>query len=105
MEHKTGIINADANIDNSKEVRFEVTGTIYVPRNLVPILNWNKDVIGYTLPDGREVQLSFCLELHTLNPPAGIPEYQSITDSPDMDALGFECVDFDTCLFQEQDED
>lgn len=80
--------------------KFSVTGGIDVPPNCTEILSFDKRVIGFTLPDGREVRPYLALEIKSLS-----EETVDFSHSDEMEAIGFTNLDYELNEFEQVDDE
>lgn len=78
--------------------KFTCSGDFDVDVNLDRIYDSVGNVVGFKLPDGREVRLVIALEVDNED------NYDYITSESDMDELGFNLTDYDVCEFVLNDE-
>lgn len=78
------------------EVRFTVTGGFNIDLKLKPETDAQGNVVAYRLPDGRKVALVVALEVCNKEE----TEYSYVTLEPEMDKLGFGCLDYDRLEFE-----
>lgn len=74
---------------------FNVTGGFHIDSALSPLFSASGDIYGFTLPDGREVDIAICLRVE------GGGKEKWITDERQMELLGFESLSYDKSEFAE----
>ncbi|WP_055074425.1 hypothetical protein [Pseudanabaena sp. 'Roaring Creek'] len=79
--------------------KFIVTGGIDVPPSCTEILSFDKRVIGFTMPDGREVRPYLALEIKSLS-----EETVDISHSDEIEAMGFTNLDYELNEFEQVDD-
>lgn len=78
------------------ERRFTVTGGFNIDPNLEPEYDNLGNIVAYRLSDGRKVALVVALEVCNKEE----TEYNYVTLEPEMDKLGFGCLDYDRLDFE-----
>ncbi len=78
---------------------FAIKGGFSIDSRLIPNLSASGEVVGFTLPDGREADLCVCLRVE------GSGEEEFAFGDGDMERLGFESLDYELAEFYRNPED
>jgi len=79
---------------------FKVTGGFDIDARLRPVYAANgQDIVGFTLPDGREVNIEICLRIE------GCDGEQYVVSEREMADLGFCGLDYDYADFYRNEQD
>jgi hypothetical protein len=82
--------------DSFNSYLFKVTGGFDIDARLSPIYDaTGQGIVGFTLPDGREVNIDICLRIE------GEGREKYVVSEKEMASLGFSSLDYDYADFYE----
>lgn len=83
-------------MDSPRTVQFNLVGTLDVSPDLKPEFGWDGRIIGYRNSQGWVIRPQVVLEVEYPN-----GEYEDFSADQDLDRLGFTCLDYSMCGFEE----
>lgn len=82
---------------NDNEYKFICTGSFSIDKKLEPTTDADGNVVGFILPDGREVRLVIALEIENGD---NFDDY--VVNEKEMAKIGFSCLDYEQLAFYDQ---